>query len=239
MPTEGVRLGRVRAFLIACVIWVAVYLPLLGRPELDGSEGRRILPALAMMETGNWLVPHMGGEPYYRKPPIINWIVAALFTLTGQRSEEIARFGSTLFVLASVSVLIWLPGKWLSPVARLIGAVIFLTSLGLIDQGRRIEIDAIYASITLMTILWWLNAWATDGSRWSLWMAPSLFLACGMLTKGPLILLLYYLTVICVLGYAKQMRAMVSIQHVLAVVLCLGIPLIWASLASRQGGAEK
>lgn len=237
--TAGLGLHRVKAFFIVLAIWAAVYLPGLGTPELDGGEGRRVLPALTMMETGDWIVPHMGGVPYCRKPPVINWLIAASFTLTGRQSEESARLCSALFTLAAAGLLIWLPGRWPSPAGRLISAVAFVTSFGLIKEGRRIEIDGVYASLALMTIAWWLNAWVTRGSRWSLWVVPSLFLAVGILTKGPLILLLYYLTVICVLACSKRLRAMLSIPHAAGVILCLGVPLAWALLASRQAGADQ
>lgn len=225
---------RLGAFFLAFLIWAGVYLPALGTPELTDAEGRRVLPALTMMETGNWIVPYVGGEAYARKPPMINWIVAASFALTGQQNEQSARLCSALSVLAFVCLLIWLPGTWLSPTARLLSAVIFLTNFGLIEKGRTIEIEAFYTSLTSMAILWWLNGWARDGSRWALWIVPSLFLAAGMLTKGPLILLFYYVTVISVLAYAKRMRALASLPHFVAAAVCLGLPLAWAYLASRQ-----
>ena len=36
-----------------------------------------------MLETGNYLVPQVGGETYFRKPPLINWLVAASFKIFG------------------------------------------------------------------------------------------------------------------------------------------------------------
>jgi len=44
-----------------------------------------------MLETGNWLVPYLGSEPYLRKPPLINWVIAGSFKLTGVRNEWTAR----------------------------------------------------------------------------------------------------------------------------------------------------
>ncbi len=36
-----------------------------------------------MLQTGNYLVPQVGGETYFRKPPLINWLVAASFKIFG------------------------------------------------------------------------------------------------------------------------------------------------------------
>ena len=39
------------------LVWAAIYLPGLGSLEIRGEEGRRILPAVTMLQTGNYLVP--------------------------------------------------------------------------------------------------------------------------------------------------------------------------------------
>ena len=42
---------------------------LLGSLEFKGEEGRRALPAVTMLRTGNGVLPYVGGEPYFNKPP--------------------------------------------------------------------------------------------------------------------------------------------------------------------------
>src|SRR5438874_2567703 len=93
-------MSRLANSLLVAVCWAAIYLPALGSLEIKGEEGRRILPAITMLETGNWLVPHVGSEPYYRKPPLVNWLVAFSFCITGHRNEWTARLPSVLAVLA-------------------------------------------------------------------------------------------------------------------------------------------
>src|ERR1043165_749805 len=89
-----------RSVLIVLAVWAAIYLPALGSLEIKEEEGRRILPAVGMLDTGNYLVPQVGSEPYYRKPPLVNWLVAASFNLTGYHNEWTARLPSALLVLA-------------------------------------------------------------------------------------------------------------------------------------------
>lgn len=227
------------AFLLVFLVWAGIYLPGLGRQELKGEEGRRILPAVTMLKTGNWIVPHVGGVPYHKKPPMINWLVAASFTLTGRHDEWAARLPSVLSVLGFVCLVVWLPGAWLPVSGRLIASVAFLTTVAMIEKGRLIEIEAVHISLTSVAVFCWLSAWMDGRSRWWLWLAPVPFLATGMLTKGPVILYFYYVAIVCVLAYAKRLRALVSIPHLLAVVLSLGVPAIWAYLASRQAGPDQ
>src|SRR5881275_1296477 len=96
----GAQMSRPVSLLFVVVCWAAIYLPGLGSLEIKGEEGRRILPAVTMLESGNYLVPQVGSEPYFRKPPLVNWLVAASFKLTGVRNEWTARLPSALCVLA-------------------------------------------------------------------------------------------------------------------------------------------
>ena len=88
------RVTSVQSFLAVSMVWAAIYLPALGSLELKGEEGRRILPAVQMLETGQYIVPEVGGEPYLSKPPLVNWLVAASFRLFHSRNEWSARLPS-------------------------------------------------------------------------------------------------------------------------------------------------
>jgi 4-amino-4-deoxy-L-arabinose transferase-like glycosyltransferase len=266
------HLSRTKVFFIVFLVWTAIYLPALGTHELQGEEGRRILPAVTMLKTGDWLLPRVGGEIYYRKPPMINWLVGASFILTGEHDERAARLPSALFTLAFVVLLIWLPdlgrGKsrapglgvqappvWLSLEARLIAALLFLSSPTVITKGRQIEIEGMYIAMTSMAVLSWLVLWANQGgwketvdanppsaisnpqsawSGWALWLVPSVFLLFGMLTKGPAILVFFYAPVLAVLAYSHRLRALISVPHLLSIVLWLGIPGLWMYVASAR-----
>jgi 4-amino-4-deoxy-L-arabinose transferase-like glycosyltransferase len=78
-------MSRISALLIVVAVWVVVYLPALGSLAINGEEGRRILPAIRMLETGDYVVPQVGSNPYFRKPPLVNWLVAASLKIFGVR----------------------------------------------------------------------------------------------------------------------------------------------------------
>jgi len=48
-------MSRAANLLLVLICWAAIYLPALGSLEIKGEEGRRILPAVTMLETGNCL----------------------------------------------------------------------------------------------------------------------------------------------------------------------------------------
>src|SRR2546423_13003000 len=86
--------SRLSAVLVVFLVWAVIYLPALGSIAIKGEEGRRILPAVEMLKTGNYIVPEVGGNQYFRKPPLVNWMVAASFRIFGARNEWTARFPS-------------------------------------------------------------------------------------------------------------------------------------------------
>jgi 4-amino-4-deoxy-L-arabinose transferase-like glycosyltransferase len=220
------------------VVWGGIYLPGVGRGELRGEEGKRTLPAVSMMRDGNWVVPKVGGEDYYHKPPGINWLIAASFAITGQQTELTARLPSVVFVLIFVSVLIWLPYPWLGLEARLVCSILFLTTAGIIAKGRLIEIEAVYISLTGIAILVWLYIWSTNGSIWSLWIIPSIVLGFGMLVKGPFIFIFFYSVVISVLAYAKRLRDLFRVPHFVGIGIIFVMTGWWLYLAFQQTSAS-
>src|SRR6476659_5490998 len=135
-------MSRAASFGLVFLCWAAIYLPGLGSLEIKGEEGRRILPAVTMLETGNYLVPQVGGEPYFRKPPLVNWLVAASFRLTGVRNEWTARIPSVLCVLAVALAFVVVARGALGPDGSLIAALVWLVNFGIIEKGRLIEIEA-------------------------------------------------------------------------------------------------
>lgn len=58
----------VRAVAILA-LGLALHAPRLGRAELENEEGRRALPPREMLESGDYVMPTVFGEPYLAKPP--------------------------------------------------------------------------------------------------------------------------------------------------------------------------
>src|SRR5438309_5416752 len=130
--------------LIVLVAWAAIYLPGLGTLEIKGEEGRRILPAVAMLQSGNYIVPQVGSDPYFRKPPLVNWLVAVSFKIFGVRNEWTARLPSVLCVLAVALGFVTIARASLGANGSLGAALIWLTNFGMVEKGRLIEIEALY-----------------------------------------------------------------------------------------------
>src|SRR5437764_2412824 len=227
--TLGVNMSRAANLSLVLLCWAAIYLPGLGSLEIKGEEGRRILPAVAMLESGNYLVPHVGSEPYFRKPPLVNWLVAASFKLTGYRNEWTARLPSVLCVLAVALAFLTVARSSLGPRGSLIAALVWLTNFGMIEKGRLIEIEALYVSLVGLALIFWLSWWEQRRSPWLTWIVPAFFLGLGLLAKGPLHLFFFYAVAVAVLFRAGELRTLWHPAHLVAIVVTVGIFAAWAS----------
>ncbi len=214
---------------LVLLIWAVIYLPALGSLEIRGEEGRRILPGVTMNESGNYLVPRVGGKFYFRKPPLINWITAASFKLTGVRSEWTARLPSALAILAVALALVRLGAKALGSTGSLLAAIVWLANAGNIEKGRLIEIEALYVSLTALAFVSWIAAYRSGKSGLRLWFMPAIFLGLGMLAKGPLPhLLFFYAPVIALLWCESNLSLLFRREHGIALIIMFGIFAAWA-----------
>jgi 4-amino-4-deoxy-L-arabinose transferase-like glycosyltransferase len=221
-------MSRAASLGLVILCWAAIYLPGLGSLEIKGEEGRRILPAVTMLETGNFLVPQVGSEPYFSKPPLVNWLVAASFKLSGERNEWTARLPSVLCVLAVALAFLVVGRGALGPNGSVIAALIWLANFGIIEKGRLIEIEALYVSLFGLALICWLSWWRQRRSTWLTWTIPWIFLGLGLLAKGPLHLLFFYSVVFAALYHEGELKKLFTVAHFIGILVMLGIFAGWA-----------
>lgn len=218
--------SRLRAIFVVVLVWAVIYLPALGSIAIKGEEGRRILPAIGMLKTGNYIVPEVGGNPYFRKPPLVNWLVAASFRIFGVRNEWTARLPSALAVLAVAIAFVTIAHRSLGPRGSIIAALIWMTNIGMIEKGRLIEIEALYISLSGLAIIFWLSF--LGKSPWLIWVPASIFLGLGLLAKGPTHLIFFYAIVFAVLWQMKEWRLLIHPAHFAGLAIMVGIFAAWA-----------
>ena len=173
--------------LVAVLVVIApLFFWRLGRPGFSDTEGMFAEPAREMLVTGDWVTPRMNGEPFLTKPPLVYWLSAALFTLTGP--TEHARLWPALAGLATVATTGALGALLFGEGAGIAAALILATSVGFFVESRLLRADmvlvlaitlALYIYVRLRRgggVLAAVGFWATIG--------------LGMLDKGLLAVLL-------------------------------------------------
>jgi 4-amino-4-deoxy-L-arabinose transferase-like glycosyltransferase len=238
-PAEGrAGLRPWLLFIVLLLLWSGLFLFRLGYLEVDFNETRRIFPALTMLDHGQWLTPIFDGQIYNRKPPLINWLIAASVWLNGAADEFSARLPVALSLLPLLGLLVFHRGSWIDLRGRFFTALILLTTVGFLAHGRYCEIDLCFAVSAGAAILLWLDNYSRSLSGFGLWWPAALALGIGLLLKGPLVLVVFYVVVLLVLKGDRTLRPVLfSRGHGLGLVLALGIFCAWLLARSLWGGA--
>lgn len=163
-------------------------------PLMDTTEARYGEMARLMVETGNWLTPQFDyGVPFWGKPPLFTWMSAYGIKLFGL-NEFAVRAPHWLAGVATILLIAWVARRL--GINALIAAVVLATcGIFSIAAGAVMTDMALTLSLTIAMIGFYL-AWLQDSpnSRW--WGYVSFIgLACGLLAKGPLVLVLMGMTV--------------------------------------------
>ncbi|QER41590.1 hypothetical protein F1847_02090 [Thermodesulfobacterium sp. TA1] len=227
---------KISLFLI--IFGTVLFLPFIGEKEFQGEEGRRVLLALQMLETKEFLFPKLFGEPYFLKPSGYNWFLALWFFLTKDFSEFTARASSAFIIILTSLVLTWFwikilrkegfdkEGPALSLLPFLPG-LIFLTIPEVIDKGLRAEIDGFYTFLVTTGIFSWFYFYELTKRRCLGFLLWGIFMGFSVLTKTFHALLFFYLAWIPYLFYFKKLKELFTFPHFLGIGITLGIFGIW------------
>jgi 4-amino-4-deoxy-L-arabinose transferase-like glycosyltransferase len=219
--------NRITALLFVITLWAGIFLPGLGSTELKGEEGRRIMPAVTMLEGGSWVVPYVGGKPFLRKPPLVQWCMAASMKIMG-RSVWAVRLPSVLSVLALAVVMVLCTRGWLIAEQSLIAAIIMMVQVATVEKCRLAELEAIYVSLSGIALVLWMSWWTQGRSPWLVWTVPWVFNGLALLAKAPLHLVFFYAIVVCVLIASREVRRLWSVPHMVGLLIMAAIVAVWA-----------
>jgi 4-amino-4-deoxy-L-arabinose transferase-like glycosyltransferase len=230
------RLWRYAPFL-AWPLVAAVALAF--RVPIAIDETRYLTVAWEMFSGGDWLVPHLNGEFYTHKPPLLFWLINAGWTVFGVNAWW-PRLVPHLAVLAAWGVLwrlarrLWPQIEDVAPFAVIFGGGTLLWSL----TGSMIMFDMLLALWVLVGMLGLAQAGDGEARGWLLFGAG---LGLGILTKGPVALL--HLLLPALLGPWWSDRARQAPRNWYLGLLAgfaLGalVALAWVVPAALAGGAE-
>lgn len=198
---------------ILILLTLLIYIPYLGSNEVDGNEPIRIILAKDIIKSSNWFTPMLHGKPYFLKPPLMSWLIAINGILFSTIDEWIARLVSVLATfLTSVSIYILTAGH-INRKERLYSAILSLSLIGAISKGRTAEIDSLFISFVVITLLIWFNGYKKNWNNYTTWGLSLFFLAIGFLTKGPQIIGYFYITISAFLIYKRKTTLLFTKAH--------------------------
>ena len=169
-------------YLGLCIVAIALFTLNLGGSALrDWDEGLVAQVAREIEQGGwqTWLYPTLWSEPYLNKPPLVHGMVAIAYRLFGI-SEGSARLPGALLTAISVPLLYGIGREILQRRSAVFAALIYLTSLPVVRNGRLAMLDGATLCFLMLLVLGTLRS--RRSTRYTLLVGFSLGLVC--LTKG-------------------------------------------------------
>jgi len=237
--------ARIPVWAICWLIAVAAAVTL--RPPLPVDETRYLSVAWEMWLRGDFLVPHLNGEPYHHKPPLLFWLMTAGWSVFGV-NDWWPRLVAPLFALVAMwwtgrlANLIW-PGE--ATAARLAPTILAGCAFWTVFQTLTM-FDMMLATCAIAGIGGVVSAWRTGALGG--WIVTGVAIGIGVLAKGPAILLHILPVALLAPWWGRALpggpdRPLVSwrawyIRLSLSVLFGAAIALAWAIPAGIRGGDE-
>jgi 4-amino-4-deoxy-L-arabinose transferase-like glycosyltransferase len=180
---------------------------------------------------GTWLDLYLGDDPYWNKPPLDFWLVAAAYRLLGPSSLS-SRLFPALFAVLTCVALYALGKRLFDERVALIAALALATTPRFLHTGASLNHDTAVTLGTLVSLLCYLRGqrradFVLAGGAWGLAvMAKGAF---GLL--GPLVYLLY-------LTVHRRLRAAFSGDFLLSLAVGAAVCVPWHLYAIVHWGPE-
>lgn len=155
------------------------------RPLLPIDETRYLTVAWEMFLRHDWLAPlTKNGEPYHHKPPLLFWMINAVWAVTGP-SRWAATIPPVVMGFASVCLTLVLARRLFMKEGQIADRVpyILMGCLPFLVYSSMVMFDV---TMTFFVLLTMLNMLAFAGTqRWRYVVFMALTIGLGVLTKGP------------------------------------------------------
>lgn len=228
------------ALAVGLFAMTAVVLVLL-RPILPIDETRYLTVAWEMWQGGSKAVPHLNGDIYSHKPPLLFWLINIVWLVTGA-SEFAARLVAPAFGLISILLTARLARTlWPDAPDRAgFSALILATGGVFLLFGSTTMFDTMLTTAVLAAMLALLAMRRAPGVMPTLGFGAAL--ALGVLAKGPVILVHVIPVALMMPLWADRPTRAGLVRWYrdigLGIAVALGLVTIWLGPALVLGGEE-
>ncbi len=177
--------------VVAVGMMVAISLGgVLAMPLAEPDEARYAETARLMLITGDWIVPHLGGEVFLDKPPLLYWL-SALSLRTFGISDTAARLPVFVAALCCLAIVFRQAKRSFDRDTAWLAVAILASSPLFFGFGQLLTMDMLLTAWTTagMAALWFGSR--PGGRAWI--RIAYLVSAFGALSKGPIAVVLIWL----------------------------------------------
>jgi 4-amino-4-deoxy-L-arabinose transferase-like glycosyltransferase len=176
---------------------LALLLPNLGLAPLERAEIYFMDAARGMVDSGDWVVPRYEGQPFFDKPVLTYWLMAAAMTGLGT-TPGAARLATVLASIGAVLATAWLGTLLFDRRSALAGGLVLATTLAFLSFARMAMSDVLLVLWTTLAVSLAVLAYRPKAPAWTVPLLGAI-LGLGFATKGPIALLVPGIAILLVL----------------------------------------
>lgn len=191
----------VAALALAAIIF-SIYIS--GYDLWPPDEPRYALIAREMMDSGDYLLPHVNNQPYKEKPPLLFWLIAAASSVTGEVTPLSARIPSVISGLVVLFFTGLLARELFNARVALWAVLILMTMQRFWWNARFGQIDMLLTACLSAGLY---SFWRWESSRRFGWLVLFFGAAlAGLYAKGPGVMVFPVLFVLVWTWKSEQRR---------------------------------
>jgi 4-amino-4-deoxy-L-arabinose transferase-like glycosyltransferase len=229
---------RERELYCLILVVLAAHFFRLNELTIRGEESRRFTIGWEMVQSGDWIVPRVQGEPVFYRPPLQNWLLGLSAWLCGTCDAWAVRLPGALAVLATALLLYFYCRRSLSPLGAFTAGASFATMAQVLELGRLAETEALFTLLVSASLLVWHWGYSAGWPDARMWIAAYSLAGLGMLAKGSQAPIYLAASTGVFLLWKRQWRRLFSLSHLAGLAsFALVFGAWWVPYALKMGPA--
>ncbi len=221
------------------IVWVLLmvlfFLNIGTRPLANPDEGRYADIGLEILQTGDWIVPHLNGLIYFEKPPLAYWTIALGEYIFGTNCFG-ARFFNALFSLLTCLSLYFFCKRFLSVRIGIFAAFIYGTSALPFGMSQMLTLDNTLTFFLTAMLLLFVSGFLEEEAKISrkFFLLAYIFMGLTVLTKGLIGIVLPCLIGFPWLIFTGYIKKLPQAHLIKGIVIVLLITAPWHLLVQQR-----
>jgi len=191
-------------------------------------ESKSGIASLEMLFRHDFLQPTVLMQPYFKKPPLHNWIILLFSGFNPKLINEFTMRLPSLIATIGTALGIFLFSKnFLKKKAAALSSIIFLTiGTVLIEYSTKCEPDMLFTFFVFLSISTWY-LFFEKGDKIKAWFLGYLFSSLSLLTKGLPGIAFFVISAGVILIYRKQWKEILSPAHFIGAITGILPFILW------------
>jgi 4-amino-4-deoxy-L-arabinose transferase-like glycosyltransferase len=188
-----------------------------------------------IIQLDNWAYPTVNQKPYTIKPVLYNWLISFISLPWGDVNEYRARIFSSLAAIGTIVCIFYLGCLMFSNRAGFLGALILGTGVLFIQYGRWVQINMLATFFVMLTLFLFYRGYVYSEKRRSSYLLMYIPIGLGILTMGPVNLVLPALVIGLYLLMEKDLKHLRELELGWGILITLVIVAPYFLLVSLRG----